>query len=255
MGDSLQGGPVRLAILLASIAGMVVLGVKTAGGSDASASHGTAHGQPGIIVAAPARGSIPAEVGQRLGALPHKRGAAAVATGGTIYLLGGTQRTAHSGRIPVGSVLRIDGPGERTRVAKLPTPVTGAAAAAVGDRLYAIGGRLANGKTTNEVQEYDVATEHSVIAARLPEGVAQASAVTLDGFVYVLGGDAGGGPSASILRFDPWADAVAPAGRLPAPLVGGAAAAFRPHHAYLVGATGPGGAHAAYSLILKPGRG
>jgi N-acetylneuraminic acid mutarotase len=194
-------------------------------------------------------------VGQRLGALPHKRGAAAVATGGTIYLLGGTQRTAHSGRIPVGSVLRIDGPGERTRVAKLPTPVTGAAAAAVGDRLYAIGGRLANGKTTNEVQEYDVATEHSVIAARLPEGVAQASAVTLDGFVYVLGGDAGTAPSASILRFDPWADAVAPAGRLPATLVGGAAAAFRPHHAYLVGATGPGSAHAPYSLTLKPGRG
>src|SRR6185312_10023731 len=149
MGDSLQGGPVRLAILLASIAGMVVLGVKTAGGSDASASHGTAHGQPGIIVAAPARGSIPAVVGQRLGALPHKRGAAPIATGGTIYLLGGTQRTAHGGRIPVGSVLRIDGPGERTRVAKLPTPVTGAAAAAVGDRLYAIGGRLANGSPTN----------------------------------------------------------------------------------------------------------
>ena len=256
MGDSLQGGPVRLAILLASIAGMVVLGVKTAGGSDASASHGTAHGQAGIIVAVRARGSIPALVGQRLGALPHKRGAAPVATGGsTIYLLGGTQRTAHGGRIPVGSVLRIDGPGERTRVAKLPTPVTGAAAAAVGDRLYAIGGRLANGKPSNEVQEYDIATEHSVIAARLPEGVSQASAVTLDGFVYVLGGDAGRGPSASILRFDPWADAVAPGGRLPVPVFGGAAAAVRPHYAYLVGATGPGGALAPYSLTLKPGRG
>ena len=37
--------------------------------------------------------------------------------------------------------------------------------------------------------------------------------------------------------------------------VGGAAAAFRPHRAYLVGATGPGGAHAAYSLTLKAGRG
>ena len=61
-------------------------------------------------------------------------------------------------------------------------------------------------------------------------------------------------PSASILRFDPWADAVAPGGRLPVPLVGGAAAAVRPQHAYLVGATGPGGTHAAYSLTLKPGR-
>ena len=46
-----------------------------------------------------------------------------------------------------------------------------AAAAVVGDRLYAIGGRLAGGKLSDEVQEYDVATEHSVIAARLPNSL------------------------------------------------------------------------------------
>jgi hypothetical protein len=252
MGDSGQGGPVRLAILLFSVAGMVFIGVKTTGGG-ASASHATAHGTPGRIAAVASR-KVPDTVRRRPD-LPRKRGAAPVAVGGAIYLLGGTQRTAHGGRVPVGSVIRKVEGGPSTRVAKLPTPVMDATAAAVGDRLYAIGGRLAGGGLSDEVQEYDIATEHSVIAARLPEDVSQASAVTLDGFVYVLGGDAGRAPSASILRFDPWADAVAPGGRLPVPLVGGAAAAVRPHYAYLVGATGPGGTHATYSLTLKPGRG
>ena len=254
MGDSGQGGPVRLAILLASIAGLVVLGIKTTGGSDASASHATAHGQPGTILAVPVRGAVPSVVGQRLRALPRKRGAAAVQAGGAIYLLGGTQRTAHGGTVPVGTVLRIDGPTQRTRVAKLPTPVTDAAAVAVGDRLYAVGGLMANGNPSNEVQEYDVATEHSVIAARLPRPVSSAGAVTLDGFVYVLGGNTGAAPSGSIFRFDPWADAVAPGGRLPVTLVGGSAIAVRPRSAFLVGATGPGGSHLAYALTLKPGR-
>ncbi|MGC1815790.1 MAG: hypothetical protein WA696_16765, partial [Solirubrobacterales bacterium] len=65
MGDSGQGGPVRLAILLVSIAGLVVLGIKTTGGSDASTSHATAHGQPGTILAVPVRGAVPSVVGQR----------------------------------------------------------------------------------------------------------------------------------------------------------------------------------------------
>lgn len=248
MGDSRQGGPVRLAILLVSIAGLVVLGIKTTGGSDASTSHATAHGQPGTILAVPARGAVPSR------ALPRKRGAAAVQAGGAIYLLGGTQRTAHGGRVPVGTVLRIGGPTQRTRVAKLPTPVTDAAAVAVGDRLYAVGGLMANGKPSNEVQEYDIATEHSVIAARLPRPVSSASAVTLDGFVYVLGGNTGTAPSGSIFRFDPWADAVAPGGRLPVALVGGSAIAVRSRSAFLVGASGPGGSRLAYALTLKPGR-
>jgi hypothetical protein len=113
---------------------------------------------------------------------------------------------------------------------------------------------MANGNPTNQVQEYDVATEHSVIAARLPRPVSSASAVTLGGFVYVLGGNTGAAPSGSIFRFDPWADAVAPGGRLPVTLVGGSAIAVRPHSAFLVGATGPGGSHLAYALTLKPGR-
>ena len=252
MGDSGQGGPVRLAILLASIAAIAVIGIKAAGGSDATASHGTAHGRPGEILAIPARGAVPATVSRRLAALPRKRGAAAVEVGGAVYLLGGTQRAARGGTRPVGTVLRTDGAGPPSRVAKLPTPVTDAAAAAVGDRIYALGGRLSDGRPSNEVQEYDVATEHSVIAARLPEPVYGASALTLDGFVYLIGGETTSGPGSFVFRFDPWADAVAPAGRLPVALAGGSAAAISPHHGYLVGASGRDGSRLDYALDLKP---
>jgi hypothetical protein len=250
MGDSGQGGPVRLAILLASIAGMVVIGVKTTGGG-ASASHTALHGTPGRIVAVVSR-RVPAEVRERPN-LPHKRGAAAVAVGGSAYLLGGTQRTAGAGRIPVGSVMR-KGSGGSIRVAKLPVPVTGAAAAAVGDRLYAIGGRLAGGGPSDLVQEYDIATEHSVVAARLPEPVSNAAAVTVNGYVYVLGGSAGRHPTAAVERFDPWLDAVHPAGRLPQPVSGGEALALGPRRAYLAGARGGGGSHLDFVLRVRPSR-
>jgi Kelch motif len=253
MGDSGQGGPVRLAILLASAAGLIILGIKTTGGDGASASRRAAagHGTPGRIVAVASRRRPPAVV-RGEAALPQKRGAATIGVAGATYMIGGTQRTAHGGRVPVGSILRTDGPGPPTRVAKLPTAVTGAAPAAVGDRLYAIGGRLANGKPSNQVQEYDIATEHSVIAARLPTPLWDTRAITLNGFVYVLGGLTRSGPSDAILVFDPWRDTVSRAGHLPVPASGGRATAVRGRRGYLAGANVPGSSRLSFALTLRP---
>src|SRR4029077_20587401 len=78
---------------------------------------------------------------------------------------------------------------------------------------------------SDEVQEYDVATEHSVIAARLPNSLSHASAIMLGGYVCGLGGAPRGGPTASIFRCDPWRDASFRAGHLPVPATGGLAAA------------------------------
>jgi hypothetical protein len=254
MGDAGQGGPVRLAILLVSIAGLIGLGVQTARGPNgASASHGSSaeHGVPGKVIAVVSRRRVPVVVRQEVLA-PRASGAAAIRVAGSTYLLGGTRRGAHGSRVPVGSVLRsVSGAPPYTRVAKLPTPVTGAAAAAVGDRLYAIGGRLANGSPSDAVQEYDIATEHSVVAARLPEPVSGASALTLDGFVYLLGGVRNGAPSATILRFNPWSDAVARAGRLPVPATGGVAGAVRTRRGYLVRASVPGAPPLNFVITLR----
>jgi Kelch motif len=251
MRDSGQGGPVRFAILLASIAGMVVLGVKTTGGPDgASASHAAGHGTPGKIIAVVSRRRVPFVVRHQV-KLPRAHGAAAIRAAGATYLMGGTRRSARGKAVPVASVLRIAGTGRPTRVAKLPLAVSGATAAVVGDRLYAIGGRLPNGKASDEVQEYDIATERSVVAVRLPKPIAHAAALTLDGYVYLLGGLTGGEPRASILRFDPWRDAVSPAGHLPVRASGGAAAAVRLRRGYLVGARVPGTSRLNFVITLR----
>jgi Kelch motif protein len=251
MGETGQGGPLRLGILVTSIAALIVVGVKTASEPvGAGASRATGHGTPGRIIAVPTRRRIPAAVRRQV-TVPPTHGAAAIRVAGATYLLGGERAGAHGRRLPVASVLRVVNGGTPTRVAKLPTPVTGAAAAVVGDRLYAIGGRLASGKPSDEVQEYDVATERAVIAARLPKPRSAASALTLDGYVYVLGGATRGGPTASVLRFDPWRDAVFPAGHLPMPAVGGRAAAARLRRGYLIGTRAAGAGRLDFTITLR----
>ncbi len=251
MRDAYEGGPVRFVVLLASIAILVVIGVKTVHGTEgASASRAAGHGMPGHIVAIAVRRPIPRTVRRQV-ALPQVRGSAAIRVAGATYLLGGVHRGADGRRRPVASVLRTVGRGAPTRVAKLPMPVSGAAAAVVGDRLYAIGGRLASGKLSREVQEYDVATERSVIAARLPKALRHTSALTLDSYVYVLGGETRSGPTATILRFDPWRDAVSRAGHLPVRASGGAAAATRLRRGYLVGARVPGAGSLSFEITLR----
>jgi hypothetical protein len=230
-----EGGPVRLAILLGSLAGLLVLGLHTIGGA-ASASHRPATARvPGKIVAIAARRRLPLSVRRQL-AVPRPSGPATVRTSRSTYLLGGTRRGVEGHVVPVASVLRRAGGGRPIRVAKLPVAVTDAAGAAVGDRIYALGGRLANGRPSNLIQEYDVATERAVIAGRLPQPVSDSAALTLDDFVYLVGGLVNGAPTREIVRFDPWRGTATPAGRLPVPASGGVAAASRSRRGYLVGA-------------------
>jgi hypothetical protein len=242
MAGAGEGGPLRLAILVASLAGLLALGVKTAGETEgASASRSaTARDHPtGKIVAIAARRGLPLSVRRQLGA-PRGRGVATIRTSQATYQLGGTRPGPKETHVPVASVLRMTGHGPPTRVAKLPFAVTGAAGAAVGDRLYAIGGRLASGKPTDLVQEYDIATERSVVAGRLPEPVSGGSALTLDGFVYQVGGLLNGSPTRAIVRFDPWRGTAALAGHLPVPAHGGVGISSRCRRGYLVGARVPG---------------
>jgi hypothetical protein len=156
----------------------------------------------------------------------------AVPLAGAAYVLGG-----YDGVRPSPEVLQTTAGSSFVRVARLPTPVRYTAVATLGDKIYAFGGELADGSDTNEIQEYDLATERAVIAGRLPAPTAHAAAITLDGAVYVLGGRVSGSASSRILRFDPATNAGLPAGRLPQPVYDGAAAV---HHGegYLFGGLG-----------------
>ena len=253
MAGAGDGGPVRLAILVASIVGLIVLGVRTAGGPQgASASRrAAARDHPaGKLVAIAARRALPLSVRREVAA-PRAAGVATVRTSRGTYLLGGTRRGLKGTRVPVASVLRALGHGPPTRVAKLPVPVTGAAGAVAGDKVFALGGLRGGGRASDLIQEYDVATERSVIAARLPEPVTDTAALTLDGFVYLVGGLVNGSPTRAIVRFDPWRATAALAGHLPVPASGGVAAASRSRRGYLVGAHVPGAQPLDFELTLR----
>src|SRR5262245_19940085 len=242
--------PIRLAILLASIAGLVVVGVRTVGGAQGAPAsrRALARDHPaGKVVAIAARRALPLHVRQELVA-PSASGVATVRTPRATYLLGGTRRGAGGARVPVASVLRVTGHGQAERVAKLPVPVTGAAGAVLGDKIFALGGRLAGGRPSDLIQEYDVATERSVIAAWLPAPITDTAALTLNGFVYLVGGLVDGSPTRAIVGFDPLRGTATVAGRLPVPASGGIAAAARRYRGYLVRADVRGAAPITFEI-------
>jgi Kelch motif protein len=176
----------------------------------------------------------PGAIAQTVGRLPEAvSDLSAVVVGRAVYIFGG-----FNGTTPSPSVLRTTDGRTFTRVARLPVPVRYAAVAATQDKIYVFGGELASGRDTSDIQEYDIATERSVIAGHLSEPVSHASAVSLDGGLYLIGGRRAGGASDRILRFDPRRNVALPAGRLPVPVFDGAARTYG-DHAYLVGGLGP----------------
>jgi hypothetical protein len=254
MAGAAEGGRLRLAILIGSLAGLVALGVKTGGGTQGASASRRAEARdhtPGKVVALAARRKLPASVRREFGG-PRAPWVATIRASRSTYLMGGTRTGPKGTRVPVASVLRRTGHAAPIRVAKLPFAVTDAAGAAVGDRLYVLGGQLANGKPTDLVQEYDVATERSVVAGRLPERVSDGSALTLDGFVYLVGGVVHGTPTRAIDRFDPWRGRAALAGHLPVAARGGVAIATRRQRGYLVGAKVPRAPGVNFEIRLRP---
>jgi Kelch motif len=168
----------------------------------------------------------------------------AVHVGAAAYLIGG-----FDGMRPNGSVLQTTDGRAFTRVARLPTAVRYAAVAALPDKIYVFGGELGSGQDTDEIQEYDIATERSVVAGHLPAPVSHASAITLDGTIFLLGGRVGGSGTDRIYRFDPTSNLVTPAGRLPQPVYDGAAGALD-NRAYLIGGIGRSGTSLASVIAL-----
>jgi hypothetical protein len=187
---------------------------------------------------------VPGGTATPLGQLPAALSdLAAVHVGSAAYVIGG-----YNGTRPDGSVLQTTDGRSFTRVARLPTAIRYAAVAALPDKIYVFGGELGSGEATNEIQEYDVATERSVVAGHLPEPLSHASAVTLDGTIFLLGGRVGGAGTDRIYRFDPARNAVTPAGRLPQPVYDGAAGALD-NRAFLIG--GIGGSGTSLSSVIE----
>ena len=126
------------------------------------------------------------------GSLPEPRSdAAAVTIGGTAYVVGG-----YDGSKPDASVLATMDGRTFTTVAALPVPVRYPAVTALDGVIYAFGGQAITGAdagaAVNVIQAVDPARRTATVVGRLPEPLAGAVAVTVEGEVFVAGGDSPG---------------------------------------------------------------
>jgi hypothetical protein len=189
----------------------------------------------------------PGGTARAIGHLPTARSdLSAVTIGPRAYVLGG-----YDGTSPVASVLATSDGRRFTEIARLPTPVRYAAVAALGRRIYAFGGELADGTDSNAIQAVDVHSHRARLIGRLPTPLSHASAVVLGGRIFVLGGRVAGAASDRILSFDPGRARLEPAGRLPA-AVTNAAAASAGGTGYLIGGLRASGAARDSIVTVRP---
>jgi hypothetical protein len=179
---------------------------------------------------------VPGGAARPIGQLPVAASdLSAVSSAGAAYVLGG-----YDGTRALASVLRTTDGRSFKAVGKLRTAVRYAAAAASGRRIYTFGGELSTGADTDLIQEYDTATRRASVVGHLPETVAHASAVVLNGTIYLAGGRRNGGASDRILRFDLARGRVRGDGHLPRPVFDAASTTYA-GAGYLIGGIGAAG--------------
>ena len=151
---------------------------------------------------------------RRVAPMPTARGnLAAAAAGGRVYAIGGLVPVpGQDDDTPVAAVEAYEPAADTwAKVAPLPIPRGGVAAAAVGKRIYVSGGG------DRRVDVYDVAADSWHTAAPMPAARTLLKLIELDGQVYAIGGfDDNGNDVSAVERYDPDHDswqAVAPMGR------------------------------------------
>jgi DNA-binding beta-propeller fold protein YncE len=138
----------------------------------------------------------------------------AVTLGDTAYVVGGYTTTT-----PLRSVLAYR-PGQSVRVAAgLPHPVRYPAVGTVGNRLFVAGGTTGT-QARREIVEVDPVAHKARVVGHLPQALAHAAGVGLNGSFYILGGrtDSLTGQQSAIYAFDPATHRLRHAGHLPQPL-------------------------------------
>jgi non-specific serine/threonine protein kinase len=105
-------------------------------------------------------------------------------------------------RAPLTSAAPADGEPAWRTLAPAPSERTEVAAAAVGERIWVLGGYAPDGATLATVEVYDTATDTWARGPDLPVAVNHAMAATLDGVLYIAGGNDGDGPSTQVARLE-----------------------------------------------------
>ncbi len=149
--------------------------------------------------------------------------ASAVADNRYIYILNGDNHLT-----PINNLYRYDPTLDSyITLTSAPISTTAQAAAYLSGKVYLIGGQAASGEITSTVQVYDISTNTWSRAASYPQPALFATAIGLNGYLYVAASRYGSDP-AKTYRYDPtvnlWSDsAIADA---PVPAAGAASAIF-----------------------------
>jgi len=89
-------------------------------------------------------------------------------------------------------------------MAPMPTARTNVMAAAVGGKIYAIGGRLISATFLKTVEEYDIASNTWATKASMPTARSDAAVGVVNGLIYVIGGDTGASAATAVNEvYDP----------------------------------------------------
>jgi hypothetical protein len=121
---------------------------------------------------------------------------AAATVGGTTYLVGG-----YDDHVPRAEIYATNDGTHFTLAARLPHGLRYPAVAASGDRLVIAGGILASGAPSSAIYGFDPVSKQVRMLGQLATAVGHASAVTLAGSVFILGGaDAAGNAVLSATR-------------------------------------------------------
>ncbi len=111
-------------------------------------------------------------------------------------------------------------------IAPKPTPVSHAAAALLGEKIYLAGGRGGDGTPVNALEAYDPRAGRWESRAALPAALEGHALVALDGRLYLFGGWDGARARAEVYRYDPETDQWDARAPLPSPRAYAAAAAL-----------------------------
>lgn len=261
---SVLGGLTSSSSTTANVVNLAVpAGTPTAAGALANATHdaaGTILGGRVLVFgggvlssftavqAYPLTAAGASATGVVVGQLPQRRSdAGAVTIGKTAYVVGGYDGTAPDPQV----LATTNGSSFRT-VGSLPVPVRYPAVAALGRMVYAFGGQRIGGAAgaVDDIQRIDTTSGKIQVVGHLPQALLGASAVTLNGVVYVAGGSTGPSDSGVIYAFDPAHNRALVAGHLIAPLSNSAVATVA-GTAWLIGGES-GSTPTATVQMLKP---
>ncbi len=184
------------------------------------------------------------------GSLPAARAdSSAVTIGTTAYVVGGYDGTAMDREVLATTNGRTFRP-----VAALPVPVRYGAVAALGGRIYVLGGETLGGTPVSTIQVVDPAKRSAAIVGRLPVALGGASAASLGGSIYLAGGDTPSGRGEyTVYAYDVTTHRVLAAGRLRVP-VAYAGSAVTSGRMWIVGGELANGSRTADVQVVNPDR-